>query len=55
MVVSLRITQRCVPTLKPDVKSMSPSCNKEILLVSLGTGELTKKLDYHEARDWGKV
>ena len=31
------------------------SCNKEILLVSLGTGELTKELNYHEAKDWGKV
>lgn len=29
--------------------------NKEILLVSLGTGELTKELNYHEARDWGKL
>ena len=31
------------------------SCNKKVLLVSLGTGELTKELRYHEAKDWGKL
>lgn len=27
----------------------------EFLLLSLGTGELTKRIDYHEAKDWGKA
>ncbi|MDE0014896.1 MAG: patatin-like phospholipase family protein [Candidatus Poribacteria bacterium] len=36
-------------------KIKDSGCKKEILLVSLGTGELTKELDYHEARDWGQL
>ncbi len=36
-----------------EARRLSPG--EEILLVSLGTGELTACLRYEDARDWGKV
>ena len=29
--------------------------NEDILVVSLGTGELTREIKYEEAKDWGKI
>ena len=43
------------PAMCAYVEAMNKFPGDEILLVSLGTGELTRRLPYEDAKDWGKL